>query len=540
MMDDDKKPTPIDNDNPLASFETVTTAQPTAKRPKLHRNTRTLIVATAIMAVLAILVAVLLPLLNTPTGGSDTSSATNIPEEVYPLYDHAKDDTDGKIVQSVAIDYAGDSYTVYYDQAQGVYLLRGYEDIRLGSSVDELIDCATTLNAYDRINTTANLADFGLDKPTATATITYHDGSLCTVHIGNPTPDENGRYIRLADSDTVYMLDIDTAGVFRQAKTSLVERTILAAPSAKKDDKNGSAVLKQLTVTGGPSGQTLTIRQSEASDGMEYSYAPLIIVKPYTRMVDETISTTLQSFTYIIASDAAVLHPSDADKASYGFNNPYATLDITLAVQSVIESETDDDEQTIQYYNTVHATLIVGSQDEDGNYYVMIDDHNAIYRVASLLLSPIVERSYENTVSKLLFLKNIGTVGQLDVTLNGTAHTLAITHNPDKENSDDQLTVHYNNTTLGTPDFRRLYSQMMGLSRYGKADSEPTGQAQYSMALRNTDGSLFLAMEFYKQSASLYTVRTTEGELFTMKSSTIDNWMAQFNNYLAGKGVADI
>ncbi len=537
-MIDDKKPDTAAQDDPLSSFETVATPPPAVKRQKLSRNTRTLIAVTAIMAVLAILVAVLLPLLSPAAGNSNLSSTDSIPETVYPLYDHAKDDTDSKIVQSVAITFAGDSYTVYYDTAQGVYLLRGYEDLRLGSTVDELVGCATTLNAYDRVETVENLADFGLETPVAVATVTYHDGNTVTLQLGNTTPDDEGCYVRLADSDTVYMLDYDSASLFKQAKNALVERSILSAPTVHQDDEDGKAVLKELTITTG--GNTLAMRQSEAGDGIEYSYSSLIITKPYVRMIDETVSSALESFTYIIASDAAVLHPTAKDKADYGFQKPLATVSITLAVQSTVESDDTEADPEVRYYNTSTSTLTVGSKDANGNYYVTINDHNAIYRVAAGLLSPVVERTYENTVNPLLFIKNITSLGELSVTIDGQKHILAISHDATKEERDDQLTVLYNGTKLSTPDFRTLYSQTMGLSRYGTADAAPSGQPAYRIEMKQTDGTLFLALDFYKQSASLYTVRTTEGELFTVKSSSIDNWLTQFNNYIAGKGVADI
>ncbi len=531
----------------LAAFETVEKPQNAAPKKRLSNNTRTLIVVTAVVAVLAILLAVLLPLLNDNTGGSSVVSGDEQTESVFPLYDRTKDDTKQAIVQSVAIQNAKDTYTIDYNSGDKVYRLRDYSDFSLDSVTDDLIEACTVLNAYEEIKKEAPLADFGLAKPAVKVTVTYHDGSQTELHLGNTSPDENGVYARTADSDTVYIINTDTADLFRQTKGQYVERTLIASPTVKDDDANGGVVLKELTLKGGPSGQTLTLRQGEKSDGLEFTYATFVITSPYKRMVDETISETLEGFTYLRAAEAVVLKPTAADKTKYGFDKPYAVADITLAVQSVLESENsssaadeDEDEQEFCYYNAIQSTVTVGNKDKDGNYYVMVEGSDAIYCVIPGLLSPIIERTYENTVSRLLFLKDISTIGKLTVMTDGKEHTFALQHDESKEDADDQLTVTYNSGKLGTADFRRLYSQMMSMDRYSGADTAPTGEPAHTIRMYLNDGSVFLSLDYHVQTASLYTVRTTDGELFTVKASSINNWLTQMHNYIAGKGVADL
>ncbi len=543
MMDEEKRSDGLDTDNPLAAFESVEAPKTASPKRRFSGNTRLLIAVTALVAVLAILVAVLLPLL----GGNHTgsSTATSTPEQIYPLYDHAKDTAENKIVQSVAIQHKDDSYTVYYNTQDKAYRLKGYEDFVLADSVEqEFIAGATALNGYDLVKSVGKLADFGLEKPAATATITYHNGNTATLLLGNATPDAAGYYAKLQDSDTVYMVDSSTASLFLQKKGELVNTTILAAPTVKEDDENGGAVLKEFTLKGGPANQTLTIRQSEKSDGTEFSYANFVLIKPYFRKVTDTVSDTLDSFTSIIASDAAVLHPTAADKTAYGFNKPYATLDITLAVQSLVESEeassSTEESPEVYYYNSIESTVTVGNKDANGNYYVMITGHNAIYRVMASMLSPLVECTYENTIDSLLFLKDIKEIGKFEVMANGKTHTLTITHDETKEERDDQLTVLYNGKKLSTADFRVLYSLTMGLQRYDQSAHSVNGTPKHRIALYLNNGSAYLSLDFFEKSASLYTVRTSEGELFTIKASSINNWLTQFDNFIAGKKVADI
>lgn len=530
----------------LSAFEQVAAPQKATKKKRLTANTRLLIAVTAIVAVLAILLAVLLPLLNKGAGNGEgttssgvTSDTASAPEEVHPLYDRSKDSTEEKIVQSVTIKNKDDEYTIRYSKADKLYQLVGYTDISLSASgINELVTIATTLNGYDKVKTVEKLADFGLDKPSITVNITYHDSSTATLLIGNETPDKNGYYACMQGGSEVVMVNADTASYFQLKKGQYVERTLIAAPTAKKDDTDGSAVLKELTLKGGPGKETLSLRQAATSDGEEYSYSSFLVTKPYKRMVSETVSETLGGFTYLIASEGAVLHPTAADKAKYGFNDPYAVLDVTLAIQTVSEdSSADSDSIQYVYYNTVTHKVTVGSKDDNGNYYVMIDGHNVIYLVSSSSLSHVVERTYVNTISELLFLKPITELKQVSVATGGKTYDFMLTHDEKKEDADKQMTVVCDGKTLSTPDFRTLYSRMMGIARYGETDKAPTGQPLHKIVLTENDGSTFLTLGIYENSASLYTVRTDEGELFTVKISDINTFMSLIKDYCDGKAV---
>ena len=551
MQDENKRPddellsSTETADDALSAFEHVTSPSDTVAKKRLAANTRLLIAVTAVVAVLAILLAVLLPLLSEGTGDSSASSqAVSKPEEIYPLYDRT-DDKIETIVQAIAIKNPDDQYTIRYNKADRQYHIDGYADISLATSgIEELVSIATVLNGYDKIKSVEKLSDFGLEKPQITVDIAYHDNTNITLLIGNETPDYTGYYAKLKDSNEVVMINADTVSYFQLKKGQYVERTLLAAPSAKKDDANGSPVLKELTLKGGPNNETLSLRQSADSDGVEYSYSTFLITAPYKRMVSETVSSSLSGFTYLIASEAVVLHPTAADKAKYGFNDPYAVLDITLAVQTTEDSDEGSSEGSnktkIIYYNSVQSKITVGSKDEDGNYYVMIDDHDAIYLVAGSSLSVAVERTYVNTITELLFLKTITDLRQGSITTDGKTYDFRPTHDETKEDADKQMIVTCDEKTLNTQDFRTLYSQMMGIARYGETDQNPTGQPLHKIALYETDGSLYLSMDIFEYSSSLNIIRTNEGERFTVKTSNVSKYMAQIKAYLEGNPIADI
>ncbi len=547
---EDKRPEDIEDD-PLSAFEQVNA--PTKKRQKrFGTETGLLIAIIALTAALVVLVITLLPLLKPQSSASSDSGAdssannqstdsttASSDETVYPIINKANSTIKEKIVQAVTIQNENDRYTLQYNKAQTVYQLVGYEDMTVDTGISTLIDNVTTLNGYDRVKVVEKLSDFGLDKPEIVLNITYHDNSTLTLHVGNETPDKNGYYACLKDSNDVYMVDSGVISYFQLTKGQCVARTLLASPTVKTDDADGTVVLKDLVLKD-KDGKKLVLRKANQSDGIEFSYASYVITTPYLRMVKESVGDTLSGFTYLISSEATVLHPSAADKEQYGFNKPYAIAQITLAVESVMSSDTDDEEEdTLYYYNTVTSTVTVGNKDENGNYYVMINGHNAIYRIAASSLSGIAERTYENTVSELLFLKNIVDIGKITLSNDGNVHTLILTHDAKAEDADKQLTVTCNDKKLSTQNFRELYSLMIGIQRYDQSVSAVSGQPKHTLDLFLNNGAKYMSFEFFEHSASLYTVRTTEGELFTITKSSYDKLLTQVDNLLAGREVTD-
>ncbi len=545
LPQEDTSPSTTNETDAFGAFEQVDVPKAATKKKRMRSNTRLLIIVTAIAAALAILLAVLLPLLSEDTGSGDNSSdTTSATQEVYPLYDHSKDNTKEKIVQAVTIKNSNDEYTLRYNKSKTLYELDGYADIIVSeSAMEELIGTATTMNGYDKVKTVESLADFGLEKPSITVKISYHDNTTVTLLIGNETPDKNGYYACLQGSHEVVMINTDSVYYFQFEKAQYADPTLIASPTVKSDDDNGTVVLKELTVTGGANKGTLSLRQIVPSDGEDFSYASYLITAPYKRMVNDSVATSLSSFTYLIASKGVVLHPTAADKTKYGFDNPYAKLDITLAVQTKKETTQSDDSTTnteYSYYNTSTANVSVGNTDENGNYYVMVDGNNAIYLTAASSLSAVIDRTYTNTISPLLFLKNIETIKQVSVSADDKIYDFKLTHDASKEDNDEKLTVICDNKQLNTADFRTLYTQLMGIHRYGETTVNPTGQPLHKIVLHENDGSLFLSMEIFGYSASLYTIRTNEGELFTVKISDISNFMTQINNYYNGTHVSTL
>ena len=505
-------------------------------KKRLNPRLRTLFIA---LGGVVLLTAILLLVLYLPRGEQPGSSGTSTPTEItYPLIEKGTS-TDTGTVTSLQVQNTHGSYTLHYDSNEKVYKLAGYEDLTLNSStVQSLTEAAMALSASSKLGADGSPADYGLDKA-ATVTIGYKDNTSHVLHIGNAIASGSGYYVSLDDSSEVYICSSSTMEQFLKADTSLVSTMLLTTPTAKSDDSDGKAILRELTISGSTHKQALSIRRAQSDESTEVSYTSYVMTKPYYRGVKEAVSNSLASFTYLYASHAVVLHPTAAQLASYGLNDPGTIAKITLAIETSDANADSSDTSAVVYYNSVTATVRIGNQDADGNYYVTVDGTDAVFAVSASTLQLITERQYANTVSDLLFIKDITTLGRVDITLNDVTHRLTLTHHADEEDSDKTMIVTEGDKTYSTPDFRTLYQRMMSFSRYTEKDTSPTGKPNLTFALYTSDGKLYMGVQFYPVSGSLYCVVTSEGETFSTKASVVEDFITQYQNYLEGKTVLD-
>lgn len=540
-LDDIKKDLPDTSeetiDNPLAAFEEV---GPVEKKPqkqrKLKKQTRTILIASAAALVLAgalVLVTVLLRQDNTGSSGSVSHVEVDTSEV---LLDKAKVG-----VSKVDIRNQDATYTIYYDKSEDVYRIKGYEDLMMDDEVtNSLTTYASTITAAKKVEKKAPLKDYGLDKPAATATIRYKDGSTATLSVGNQTPAKDGYYVRMDGNEAVYIFEADKATIYTFMPAAYIETTLITPPDAKKDDTKGTVMLKEIAYSGTNFSTPMRIRRSYHTDSEELSLFSYIITKPFLRSTADAAGTALASFKSLIANQAVILHPTAAQKAKLGLDHPAIKMQVTLAIETSKGTKQSGatEVQINEYYGDTTSTIRVGDKDQNGDYYVMVDGINAIFLVNSESLSMIAERTYENTVNPLLFLKNIADLSRIVIKADGKTYDFRLTHYPNKEDESEKMTVTMGKKTYDTTEFRELYQLLMGLERYKSAQDQPVrGKATMEVTLYDTDGKRYMGAKYYPLSGTLCAVNTDEGEWFTTRWKNITHFTQQIENYLKGEKV---
>lgn len=120
------------------------------------------------------------------------------------------------------------------------YTIVGYEDFDLqGGIADNIANNAASID-FTKVMTLdgSKLADYGLDKPRDTVTVTYTDKTKAIIYVGDDAPQNAGTYIKFGSNDTVYLVAKDSVSAFDYGLTDLISLTINDAAS---DNDNSQA-----------------------------------------------------------------------------------------------------------------------------------------------------------------------------------------------------------------------------------------------------------------------------------------------------------
>ena len=232
-----------------------------------------------------------------------------------------------------------------FEKRDGTWIYTPDADFPLDQSVPETIaEDMGQLKADRELVDGDELADYGLEEPDYTVTLTEADGTVTEIKFGNTVDDYY--YVSLVDSGTLYTVPSSAADNLSQSLNDM----------AQFDDypSIGSGNLKKVVIT---SGETSTVYDSENEEQ------------------SEDISAIAGGLGTVALSEAADYSVADADRGNYGLDNASRTM--------VEVTYTEDNEDKTM-------TLYIGGEDGDGSRYVMMDDSRIVYLISDEICGNIL------------------------------------------------------------------------------------------------------------------------------------------------------
>lgn len=262
---------------------------------------------------------------------------------------------------------------------EGEWQVSGQPQFPLDSNaVQSMVDNLIGMTATRKLTDVTELADYGLKEPTATAIVTWKDGSETTYAMGNATPFSDGYYLLLVDDpSTVYTVP--------KALTSILSK-----------DMNALTVTEEI-----PLAENVTrIVIGNALDAVHQEESSTI--DPDQHWYDASGNPLIGAETENLIEIAnGLIFSSVVNAASTG--------------EQLQEYHLDEDQSTrIELYSgeTAVRIVLIGGTDENGNYYAKLPDSTIIYTmdlsdvdnllnasVASLVVTDPVPLAYVNLAS---------------------------------------------------------------------------------------------------------------------------------------------
>ena len=133
-------------------------------------------------------------------------------------------------MQSIKVENKFGSYEIYRDSSD-TFQLRGYSNLTFNAELfASLVVTTGTPVAQRRIArdiTDEEYAEYGLDDPQATWTVTTLDGRTVTMHVGDAILSGGGYYVRLEGRNAVYMMGSSLADTILEPVTTIIDPLLI-------------------------------------------------------------------------------------------------------------------------------------------------------------------------------------------------------------------------------------------------------------------------------------------------------------------------
>ncbi len=333
---------------------------------------------------------------------ADTASVTE-KAGTFALVSHTADDL-------TALAWTQGENSFHFTKSDGTWSVTSDPAFPLNQEdTQAMADDLLALVGTRQLDGVTDLAAYGLAEPAFSVTASWSDGTSTTYAMGDETPFGDGYYISLGHENIVYTIKDNIADIFDTTMNDLavLERIPTATAATRLTVGKSSA-----------GGNTLDIMKDEVSRTInegELWYDSLTGAALDTAAAENLIAAA-QSIAW---SELAEPTASDEELATFGVDEASATA-ITLY----------EDETAVM-------TLLIGTQNDAGNYYARLPGSTMVYTVTSSDVSALLTASAESIPSMVIIDLAAENVQSATFTAGEAVHTWVASAGEDAEDEAD-------------------------------------------------------------------------------------------------------
>lgn len=466
-------------------------------------------------------------------------AATDEEEQTYESTTVKLIDHDRSEVVSIAVALPdGDSYTVLnnntYDEdgaetapADGspAYSIEGAESFDLDQAAAKtLLGYAANLTATKLVaENVTDLAPYGLDKPQATVTMTYRDGTKNVWLIGAQAPTSTSSYFCEQGSKAVFLIYQSAAQNMAQALTAL---HTCEMPWSIAD----TTTITDLIIEPAD-GETIEINYDDNTD-TNLSVSSIRLVQPFVygansdrveEMFNGVAALTIDAY----AGELGELTDTGLENGTYRYK---VTVQVT--------PDSTKPEETVTY------TYLVGNFASADAVYVKPDNSTAVYTVDSSSLSFLDNATPGYLVDQFSNLIYIARVDALTIKTADDEWNVTIERTPQldedgKETGKEDEAFYFDGEPTDDTLFRKLYQEIIGTTNSKLCDDYHfDGKVYCTVTYKLNVEPNELTIEYLEYDDDYLAVRRDGLTLFLIKRDRVDSMINSLNEYRAGTFVA--
>ena len=369
------------------------------------------------------------------------------------------------------------------------WYLDGYaKDVVNNYNISSTASDAVSITASREI-TQKTAEECGLVNPAVKADIVPREGEAFSVLIGADSPDNSGCYVKLSNSDKIYLADtsvktnLDFDALSFANTDSLPGITLGANDSKYKDDNGSLASFDSITVSGTNFADPIVIEMNDHE--LLSTYAVYKVTSPANRLANsDNIVNVFNIFSSGVAVTGAYSYDvSAASISKFGLDKP--DFEVTMKAGSAT--------QTFKF-----------KLQSDGNYAAITNGSKLIKTVAASTLAFI---NYKETDFYWSFvaLNSIDDLKGFVYTNSTGSYHFTIAANED-EDADDKYVITHNGEPIVCGIFQDFYQMCISLTAcdYKTEDLKGNPAFKFEFIFKDDKGGKSNIIEFIKSSETRY------------------------------------
>lgn len=430
-------------------------------------------------------------------------------------------------ISQVVVNSGEDSYTFTHEDDLWKY--PEDEKFPLSESVilNKMSDL-TSITASRIIENPENLEEYGLDSPEIDVIITDTDGKETKLLLGDVNDSVSGCYMIMNENtDKVYLVNSALKTDMQFELRDLAEKEEI--PSI-----TGSTIQKVSIER--TQGDTKVYADSNSETGWTFDGQDGTSIPADSSMVTTYMSgfSSLSWTDYVsydlndlsqygldqpikVTVDYQVQEEVSADDAGESGDSNQGTEETETEAEEVKTSESeenngeendlDSQEETETITVDKQMILLIGSQDEDGNYYAKLQEDSCVYTLSSSTVESLIDISSQDFLSTLVSNYSFADLDRVVFQRNGQTYTAAketVEKESEEENTETIYTI--NGKEIDMISFNTFYSLVSSLEWQDRKDeAEASGEPELSINFRK-DGGINVTVDYYPYDSNFYLV----------------------------------
>ena len=404
------------------------------------------------------------------------------------------------------------------------------------SAILDKVSSLTSVSSMRTIEDPDNLADFGLENPEVTATVTDTDGKETELALGATNDAVSGCYMSMnGDTSKIYLVDTTLKTNLEFDLSDIAEKEDI--PSITGSTITSVTIQK-------PEGTAKLFQDSGSETGWTFEDTDGSSVPADSSLV----STYTGNFSTLAWTDYVTYDLSNL--GAYGLEDPTViTVDYQQeeeadgsdtessddsAEETADDSTKDDTEEDSTVTVDKQMVMLVGSQTEDGNYYYgKLQDNSCIYTIGSSTIQNITDMKKADFLSTKVADYSFADLDTVTFTRNGETY-VASKETVESEDEDGETTEEtkylINDKEIETTDFNSFYNLITAMTWQSQDENaQPSGEPDLFVNFYK-EGGTNVTVDYYSYDTNFYLVIDSKGNHSLVNKMDVRELLDKFDS----------